>query len=155
MSRKTLGEQFVDSRGGPISYRGLTVHSIHEIAIAGRTTLAVRFIHSTKHVLQGLRLAVDGGTLLVNDQPLRELVLWENTAPRNVRIQVTPAHARCIVKMWNVWQDEAGAMQAWIGDCGMVVEPTSSGVRLKCSDGADGAAFDDLVVQVGVASTGE
>jgi hypothetical protein len=151
MSRKTLGEQFADSRGGPISFRGLTVHSIHEIAIARRATLAVRFVDSTKHVVQGLRLAVDGGTLLVNDQTLLEIVLWEDTAPRRVRIQVTPTPPRCVVKMWKVWRDETGAMQAWIGDCGMVVEPTSSGVRLKCSDGADEAAFDDLVVRVDVA----
>lgn len=148
MPPKTLGEQFADSRGGPISYRGVTVHAIHEIAIAGRATLAVRFVRFSEQVRQGLRLAVDGGTLLVNDQSLREVVLWADTAPRNVRVQVTSTGARCVVKIWNVWQDETGAMQAWIGDCGMVVEPTSLGAVLKCSDGLGGPTFTDLIAEV-------
>ncbi len=46
MSRNPLGERFADSRGEPISYRGLTVHSIHEITVAAGTGLVVRFVRS-------------------------------------------------------------------------------------------------------------
>ena len=54
--------------------------------------------------------------------------------------------------MWNSWRDGQGAMQAWVGDAGMLVEEGEGGrIVLRCSDGFDRPSFDDLVVELELA----
>jgi hypothetical protein len=148
MARKTFGELFAEGRGGPIRFHGTEVHAIHEVPVALPTELALHFMSANPAARQALRIAVDGGHAVVNGQQLREVVLWADTAPPSVRIEVVPTGGRAVVKMWNAWEDNTGAMQAWLGDCGMVIEATRTGVTLRCSDGLGPPDFSDLVVRV-------
>ncbi|MCE9637678.1 MAG: hypothetical protein K8T90_18415 [Planctomycetes bacterium] len=146
MTRKTFGELYAATRGGPIRYEGHDVHPAYEITTSAPIALDVGFVRASPTVRQALRVAVDGGTILVNGQQLRDVILWTDTAPPRQRLDVQPNGAQCRITVWNAWDD--GGMQAWIGDCGMLIEPTSTGVRLRCSDGVGGPDFDDLVVEL-------
>lgn len=148
MPRKTFGELFAEARGGPIEFRGTEVHAIFELPVSAPTDLAVRFVSANSAVRQALRMGVVDGHVIVNGQQSREIVLWADTAPPRVRLQVVPTAERAVVSLWNAWEDESGAMQAWIGDCGMVIEAARRGVTLRCSDGLGAPDFSDLVVRI-------
>jgi hypothetical protein len=96
-------------------------------------------------------LKARGGDVLLNDQVLDDVVLWSDTAPRLVTAELRPKSKRkpMSLRVWNVWRDDAGTMQAWIGDAGLVVEDEHAGsVILACSDGFDQPDFGDLRVKL-------
>jgi len=146
MTRKSFGELYAASRGGPIRYEGLDIYPAYKFAAKTHLVLDVHFIRANTAIRQALRIAVDHGTILVNGQLLRDVIMWTDTAPPRERLEVRPEDAQCRVTVWNAWED--GGMQAWIGNCGLLVEPISSGVRLRCSDGVGEPDFNDLVVEV-------
>lgn len=148
MSTRTFGEQFMDSRGAPIRYRGQEVHAYYRLPVTNRVVVRVRFVSVNPQVRQALRFTVAGGNLVVNGQALSNVVLWSDTAPRVSEIEIVPSTTNCTVKVWNAWEDESGVMQAWIGNGGMLVDVSPSGVRLQCSDGVGGPSFGDLVAEL-------
>lgn len=148
---RRLSEHFRESRGAPIEVDGNVVHMMHEVApIEGRTDLRIQLQASSTR-LQAARLKARGGRLRVNDELLEDVVLWSDTAPATVMVTLVPDDDRrpMSLRVWNAWRDAAGAMQAWIGDAGLIVEKEADGVIvLRCSDGYDAADFDDLEIKL-------
>ncbi|MEO1302946.1 MAG: hypothetical protein AAFV36_07150 [Myxococcota bacterium] len=89
------------------------------------------------------------GKLIVNNQRLDDVVLWSNTSPEQVDALYEAASVGQ-VKVWNVWEDESGTMQAWIGNAGLVVEQEdSTSARLACSSGDVAEPdFEHIVVEL-------
>lgn len=144
----TFGEQFVQSRGKPITYKGQLVHAIYELPVTRSQRLRIRFRSARPQPRQGLRLVITKGTLDINGQQLKDVVLWADTAPEVVEVHTLPPKAGGSLKMWNTWIGSLGSMDAWTGNSGMLVEPTSNGVVLKCSAGIGEPDFSDLVVEI-------
>jgi hypothetical protein len=98
--------------------------------------------------VQGTRLKLKAGQMQVEDgQPLGDMVLWTDVAPRVVLI-------RCLTKkptelrIWNCWRDERNVMQAWIGNAAIEIEEKVGGAcRLRCNSRNE-LTFDDLVLDV-------
>ncbi len=96
-------------------------------------------------------MKVDKGRLRVADQELADVVLWRESAPNEVELTIAGAKAPTTMKIWNVWRDDAGTMQAWIGNSGMVIDREGDSSILHCSDGSDGFDPTALLARVSIA----
>jgi hypothetical protein len=145
-----LAQRFQAAKGAPIDVDGQTAQMMYELSpVEAPAELRVTLETSSSRP-QGLRLKARGGEIVVKDQALEDVVLWTDTAPPETVAELRPKGSKPLgVRMWNVWRDDAGTMQAWIGDAGIVVDDEGSGeVTLRCSDGYDEPSFDDLRVKL-------
>lgn len=146
-----LAERFMEAQGAPIEVDGQVAQMAYDWdPLDGPAKLEVR-IETGSDRPQGLRLKARDGDIVVADQVLDDVVLWSDTAPPVVTAELRPRSPKKPLKLrgWNVWRDEAGTMQAWIGDAGLVVETGEPGtVTLRCSDGYDEPSFDDLTARI-------
>jgi len=145
---QTLGEHFVKSKGHPIEFKGLWVHSIYFRKVLPDTRVKIRFASASAERNQALRLKLEKGKLLVNGKELKDVVLWKQTSPEVVEMRCKTPRCGSRLKIWNAWQDESGVMQAWIGNAGMLIQQQSDRVILHCSDGMGASHLDDLVVEI-------
>jgi hypothetical protein len=136
-----IAERFSAARGAPVELDGRLVHMLHELPpLTAPADLRVALRAGAPRP-QGLRLRARGGDMVIDGRTLDDAVLWTDTAPPEVLVALRP-RATMTVRLWNVWRDGAGTMQAWIADAGMLVEDG----RLRCSDGVDRPSFGDLEV---------
>jgi hypothetical protein len=133
----TLAERFARDRGAPQEVDGVVVHNIYRHKIGNGDRIRIRRLRAVSAPPQGLRLKVDRGTLLINEQELKEPVLWAETAPEGVEAICKMSGATGELRIWNCWQNTAGITQAWVG-----------GVLLKCSAGSHPFSPTDLEMQV-------
>jgi hypothetical protein len=142
----TLADLFQTSRGDPVEWDGRTVHMMYElVGPAADQRLLIRFRQRSPARAQALRIRARGGLVELNGQVLDDVVLWSESAPK--------AGKPMTVRIWNAWRDPAGTMHAWIGNSGMLIEePGDGSTVLRCSDGFDDPAFDDLVVVLTLSS---
>lgn len=144
----SLSKRLQDSKGAPVILDdGRAAVAIWQRQIAKMERVRIRRVSAVESPTQALRLMVDGGTLFVNGQQLTDVVLWADTSPSIVEMEVQPKKRRATLKVWNAWRDD-GVMQAWLGNAGMLVEDTAQGVLLRCSDGIGDADFSDLLVDL-------
>jgi hypothetical protein len=143
-----LAEELAAAQGGPIERDGQLVRMLYELPpVTAATTLRITLKAGAARP-QALRLKARGGSVRVNDQLLDDVVLWTETAPSELVLELVPKSAKkpLILRAWNAWRDPAGTTQAWIGDAGLVVSDQGAGtVTLACSDGFDAVDFTDLV----------
>lgn len=142
-----LAERLAAAEGAPIDVDGALVRMMFEFPpLVDEAELRVE-LQSLSQRAQGLRLKARSGCLVINGQALEDVVIWSETAPPLAVIALRPESRRkpLNLRVWNVWRDGAGTMQAWIGDAGLVVEEKDDSVLLRCSDGFDEACFDDLL----------
>jgi len=88
----------------------------------------------------------------VNEVAAEIITLWSDTSPVEVELMVLGAGARRL-EVWNAW-DLGGLETAWLGNAGMIVEPSERHLALHCSDGLGPASFTDLQVRISVAQPG-
>ena len=145
----TLAEQFAASRGRPIEVDGFEVHCIYRRALADGDELVIRRIACGREPVSGLRLKVRGGSFDVGGRMLKEVVLWADESPDEVRLLCRTDEVNAEVSLWNCWRDEQGGMHAWLGDAGMAVDEGDDVAVLRCSAGANG--FDPTALIVAIA----
>jgi hypothetical protein len=94
---------------------------------------------------QGVWLAVDG-TLAVEDQASSQIVLWRDTAPDQVQLEVRST-GDGLLRLYNVWDSGRGrgAWESQSHTSGMIGESVTGGFRYHCSDISPDPAFDALV----------
>lgn len=94
---------------------------------------------------QGVWLAADG-ELVVNGQAASQVVLWRDTAPDNVQIEVAST-GDGLMRLYNVWDSGRGRgrWESQSHTSGMVREAFSDGYRYRCSDISPAPTFDALV----------
>lgn len=153
MAETKLAQRFQAAKGAPIEVDGQTVQMMYELAPLSEPAELRVALETSSSRPQGLRLKARNGEIVVKDQALEDVVLWTDTAPPETVSELRPNGKKPLaIRVWNVWRDEAGTMQAWIGDAGLVVEDEGSGtVTLRCSDGYDEPSFDDLRVKLTLA----
>jgi hypothetical protein len=147
---ESIADRFADAEGGPIDVNGIQLWSMYRRKVRSGCKIKVGRRKATNHPVPGLRIKLTKGSLLVNGQVLKDVVLWSDTSPGEAEIECeTPRKQEVELRVWNCWRDEQGIMQAWIGDYGIVVEEIGGGqVVLRCSCGGAGLTVDDLVVEL-------
>jgi hypothetical protein len=146
----TLSDLFAEARSSVVEWDGGHAYAVYELVDVPEQ-LIVEFGDAKASPVQGLRLKIRGGSLLVNGMKTDDLLLWRETAPDRVIVRVERrGSARVSLKAWNVWRGGSDVVQAWLGNAGMRVESGDDGrhVELRCSDGVGPVAFDDLQVRL-------
>lgn len=143
-----LSEQFAKSQGKPVEVDGRLVQPIYRRSVAPHERIRLTLIGFRQKPVQGVRLKLQSGKIQVDGgaEPLADVVIWTDTAPRIVVLQcITNRHTE--MRIWNCWRDEYNVMQAWIGNAAMQVVEEGNAVRLRCNSGG-ALTFEDLVLQV-------
>ncbi len=139
-------ELFRGSGGLPIIYKGQVVQLVDTIPVAGSAQIRVVFESTNSHWKQGVHLSTNG-TFEVNGQTIAgSILLWENTAPACVSLQVNSTDGKCFVK--NVWDVGDGVVHSWHNGAAMVVENCGAYRRYRCNDGRDSDDLNDLVIRI-------
>lgn len=149
MHTKTLAKLFQESKAQPVILGDMVVVPIYRLPLAaGKWHVRVERISAKNIPVQGIRLKVDLGHIAVAGQKQKDIVLWEDTSPDVVDMEISCA-SETVFKAWNVWRVD-GIMQAWIGNSGMIVENDVGRIKLLCSDGTSAPEFDNLIVTIAV-----
>jgi hypothetical protein len=136
---------FAASNGEPVSYKGQTIRLVDKVAV-GELGMTVTFESARSRWRQGVHLEVEDGAFVFGAQKReKSIVLWEDTAPKNVSLAVTK-HTMCWVK--NVWDAGGGGMDSWHNGAAMIVEDWHRGRRYRCNEGNGGDSFDSLIFSI-------
>jgi hypothetical protein len=137
---------FLESKGQPIEYKGKLVQLMDTPPVRPGSALLLVFVSSSKSRRQGIRIKANGD-LVVAGQKLKDIVLWSDTAPTRVDIQLGAKVTE--LKVWNCWANSDGAMDAWHNGAGMIASAKAAGVReYNCNDGTPNDDFSDLVFRL-------
>jgi hypothetical protein len=145
-----LSDLFAEAQGPIVQWDGESAFAVYELPCVPEQ-LVVEFVGAKESPVQGLRLKIRGGLLVVNEVGTDDLLLWRDTAPDRVLVHVEPHRGvKLSLKVWNIWRGGLDVVQAWLGNAGMRVELSSDGGRidLRCSDGIGPVTFDDLEVRL-------
>ena len=145
---QTLAERFARDAGAPQDVDGRVVHCIYRHEVVSGQRVHVHWVRAVERPVQGLRLKLSTGTLLVGGESLEDVVLWMDTAPVDVELVCKVQPFRAELRVWNCWRDEQGVMQAWLGDAGMIVEESRNRTLLRCSAGSHAFSPIDLEVEL-------
>ena len=107
--------------------------------------LFLRFESSEPRWRQGVWTAVDG-ELLVEEQAASQAVLWSDTAPAQVELEVLSTSDR-LLRFYNVWDTGRGLApyESQMATSGMIREVIEGGFRYRCSDINPQPSFAALV----------
>lgn len=145
-----ISELFAEQQTNFIEWNGLRLFGLLQFDVMP-SRLQINFISSISVPVQGLQIRMRGGTVLVNGIESDGVVLWRDSAPGSVEVEVRPrSESKSSLKIWNVWRGCLDVTQAWLGNAAMQIEgDTKSGrILLRCSDGHGEPNFDDLVAEV-------
>lgn len=137
---------FFASKGQPVVYNGQTIQMVDHIPIKDGQFLRVIFESVKAEWRQGIRLKTDGEFIVNNKTIKKAVVLWHDTAPREVLLQVHTKKGDCSIK--NVWDTGNGVMDSWHNGAAMIVEEVPTGKRYRCNDGQPDDDFDDIIFRV-------
>jgi hypothetical protein len=139
---------FRTSKGKPIEYQGRTV-MMRDVLPVSRTTRIKLVLESSKSTWrQGVMLRAKGSLRVADHDFKSPIVLWIDTAPRDVEILVLSDMDELEVR--NVWDVGDGTIQSWHNGAAMTVEEVPDGRRYRCNDGHPDDDFSDLVFSLKV-----
>ncbi|MGH6614062.1 hypothetical protein [Sphingomonas sp.] len=95
---------------------------------------------------RGVHLATKGHFKIGSETFPKAIVLWADTAPRIVILEVHANDGVCQVK--NVWDTGDGTMHSWHNGAAMIIEETEFGRRYRCNDGNPNDDFDDIIFRL-------
>lgn len=139
-------ELFEKSGGQPIEYQGATLVMFDVFPSEGAKHLRLVFEESNGEWRQGVALRFEG-KFKINDQIIRRgIVLWRDTAPQTVELEVVGKPSTIEVK--NVWDVGDGVIHSWHNGAAMMIEELPSGRRYRCNDGFTDDDFSDIVFRL-------
>ncbi|MGB7158057.1 MAG: hypothetical protein WBD40_08320 [Tepidisphaeraceae bacterium] len=136
---------FMRSKGQPVVYNGRLIQLVDHLKVVDGQRVKVRFESVNSDWRQGIGLTTKG-SFDVNNQTIKKIVLWHDTAPREVVLTVNTKSGECEVK--NVWDTGNGVTESWHNGAAMIVEEVGPLRRYKCNDGRADDDFDDLVFSI-------
>jgi len=137
---------FTESRGKAVKYKGRLIHMVDKLPIASKQKIFVAFECVNSDWRQGIHLSTVG-SFEVNGQKIKaSVILWHDTAPREVDVFIQSKSGICLVK--NVWDIGDGVVHSWHGGGAMVIREESDGRVYECNDGRLDDDFDDLVFRI-------
>lgn len=137
---------FLQSNGQPVEYQGRIVQMVDRLNLDGTKGLRLRFESVNSEWRQGVSLTTDK-FFIVNGQKIpKSIVLWQDTAPSDVSIEIAEKAKQCQIK--NVWDTGDGVVHSWHNGAALTVEVDGSCRRYLCNDGHTDDDFDDLIFTV-------
>lgn len=109
-----------------------------------------RIIETNSKYKQGVRIAVDYGEgfLEVDGIKSKSIQLWEDTCPKEVKIQCFAPKG--VLSVYNIFDLglERGGVRSQVPSCGMLLEEKSNIFRYSCNDAGFQTNFDKLVFEI-------
>ena len=140
----------------PLLIDGKEVVMILEIGVSKGQVIRVELLSDVKYPRQGIGFSVDRQKeyVKIEGEIFKYPALFHDAPPDSVSIVCYPKQDTGIFRIWNVWQyEENGRIDAWLGNCGMIVEqPDANTYILHGSCGYGEADFTDWTVRVSVAA---
>ncbi|WP_162940313.1 hypothetical protein [Gryllotalpicola protaetiae] len=142
-----LAGLFAEQQKHQIDWHG-PLYSLYELP-TDTSRMTIRFRSAIPHPPQGFRLRIRGGALGIESTRTDDVVLWQDTAPNEIRVQIAwESKQGRSLRIWNTWRVN-GVTQAWLLNAAMRVDLDDRGVlRFRCSDGVGAPDFSDLVAEV-------
>ncbi|MBB1139962.1 hypothetical protein [Myroides sp. WP-1] len=140
---------FTESKGQPIHYKGKELRLIEKLFLnENEITIDVEFISTNSKWVQGIVIETKGD-FKVNNQILPfKIVLWEDTAPKKVSIEIFSKDKK--VNVYNVWRTTDGTVDYWHNGAAFYIEKIEDSFVYYCNDGCPDDDFDDLIFKVKV-----
>lgn len=150
-----LAKLFQQSLGTPIHVDGQELYAIINKKSEGVKSIQIRRISASTVFVPGLCLQGKGIQFFVNSQTLKDVVLWADTSPKSVKIDIVSCKRHGEIKIWNCWRDKLGITQAWLGNAAMKVEERSGIIKVFCNSGPSELEFKDLVFEMEFSVSGK
>ena len=131
------------------NYKGRTdVVAWDVLPVNNEQELELEFISSNSTFLQGVRLAIDTGKgeLEINGIKDKGMKLWENTAPKKVKIKCTSSEGK--LSVYNISKDENGNLISAADFQGMLIEEAEDIRIYRCNDIYPNDNFNKLVFKI-------
>ncbi len=126
---------------------GVPVLSIDMLTVTPGRILEFAFLSHSGDWRQGIWIGVNGH-LEVGAIKADQLVLWTDTSPRRIAVDVARTDDGHLW-LYNVWDSHRGRRcesQSWTS--GMIKQPTEMGAVYRCNDIGLSSDFDKLVFEV-------
>lgn len=148
-SNMTLEDRFLRSQGQALTVGGQTVAVFVDLDALDICALHIS-LHASSRFVQGLCISASGVTTDIAGEHGSEFVLWSDTAPSEIRIDLKPSSRRTSnprIRFWNAWRLGSSTVSAH-GNFGVVADRGPGALRLRCSDGDGPADFTNLVADI-------
>ena len=139
-------EMFERTKGKPIEYEGNVLVMMDTIPLRPHEVLKLVFESSASEWRQGACVWVNQGKVRVDDTEAKGVFVWEDTAPREVRLALGGKGDSIHVK--NIWDTGNGMPDSWHNGAAMIVEELPNGRRYRCNDGHPDDDFNDIVFRI-------
>ena len=137
---------FMASKGQPITFNGRQICMVDKLIISKHQEISIVFQSISSNWRQGIHLSTVGEFNVGRQRVKRSVVLWNDTAPEEVRLTINSADGLCNIK--NVWDVGDGVVHSWHGGAAMLVFGDMHERTYYCNDGKENDDFNDLVFRV-------
>ncbi|GAA4105642.1 hypothetical protein [Mucilaginibacter panaciglaebae] len=147
MNKIVFEEFFNKSQGKPFIYKGKEIKMSDRVLLPkNKALLRLVFVSTDSQWRQGIIFQTKG-EFEVNGQKLpNKVVLWENTAPREVEISLTSKDK--ILFIYNVWDTGDGTMHYGHNGGALFIEQNDKVTTYNCNDGYADDDFNDLIFRI-------
>ena len=138
---------FTESKGQPIIYKGKELKMMDRVSLpSGNVSFKLRFVSSDSDYKQGIILETKGD-FYINEQKIpKKIVLWEDTAPKEVLMQVKSKNKEVLI--YNAWRLPNGTIHYWYNGGALYTENQDGKIIYHCNDGFPDEDFNDLIFSV-------
>lgn len=123
-----LADRFLESKGQPVVIGDRTVQLALDLTVGAEVNhVNVRVLRAKDTPVQGVCLKISNAKLKVAGQISPGVVLWTDTVPPVVRVDLVARSKRApVLRVWNCWKGRHGEVQAWLRNGGLFVESIDS-----------------------------
>ena len=138
---------------GPVDFEGRTLWLSYHLPVGTGDRIRILFEKFTRRPRQGVVLTMGNRRheIAINGQQSAQFILWADTAPAEVEVDITKAGRAGSLVIYNIWQDEKyGTILHGLNWTAMAVRHGPDGsLLLDCSDGYGlEPSFGDLVLRL-------
>ena len=134
---------FMQTKGKPIQWNGQTLVMVDAFPVQKREKLRLMFEGFGSEWKQGVMLDTKGAFTVNGKDCGHKVVLWQDTAPQQVELEVSSEDGVVLVK--NCWNTGDGSTHSWHHGAAMIVDDLGGKRRYRCNDGHPDENFTDVV----------
>jgi hypothetical protein len=138
---------FIEAKGQPITYKGKELKMVDRINLStSKISLRITFVSTDSKWKQGIVLQTKGEFEIEGRKLPNKIVLWEDTAPKEVQLIVKSKEK--LLMVYNAWKTEEGTTHYWHNGAAMNIEEKEASKIYNCNDGFPDDDLNDLIFKL-------